>query len=100
MAAQETEFEMDARQQEECSIRSEVPELFFCPDMKGYGWAFRKGNFLNVGLGRLDRRHLSDHVTRFVDFLKSARKIPSDMSASLPGHAYLLYGLGGRQTRY
>ena len=65
--------------------------------MKGYGWAFRKGNFLNVGLGRLDRRHLSDHVTRFVDFLKSARKIPSDMSAALPGHAYLLYGLGGRQ---
>ena len=97
VAAQETEFEMDPRQQEECSIRSEVPELFFCPDMKGYGWAFRKGNFLNVGLGRLDRRHLSVHVTRFVEFLKSARKVPRDMSPSLPGHAYLLYGLGGRR---
>jgi menaquinone-9 beta-reductase len=97
VAAQETEFEMDARQQEECSIRSEVPELFFCPDMKGYGWAFRKGNFLNIGLGRLDRRHLSDHVAGFVNFLKSVRKIPGDVASSLSGHAYLLYGLGGRR---
>jgi geranylgeranyl reductase family protein len=97
VAAQETEFEMDARQQKECSIRSEVPELFFCPDMKGYGWAFRKGNFLNLGLGRLDRRHLSDHVAGFINFLKSARKIPGDVAASLSGHAYLLYGLGGRR---
>jgi geranylgeranyl reductase family protein len=97
VAAQEAEFEMDVRQQKECSIRSEVPELFFCPDMKGYGWAFRKGNFLNIGLGRLDRRHLSDHVSGFISFLKNARKIPGDVAASLSGHAYLLYGLGSRR---
>jgi menaquinone-9 beta-reductase len=97
VAAQETEFEMDVRQQEECSIRCEVPELFFCPDMKGYGWVFRKGNFLNIGLGRLDRRHLSEHVSGFISFLKSARKIPGDVTPSLSGHAYLLYGLGGRR---
>src|SRR5262245_64188790 len=65
--------------------------------MKGYGWAFRKGNFLNIGLGRLDRRRLSDHVSGFVNFLKDARKIPGDAAASLSGHAYLLYGLGGRR---
>jgi menaquinone-9 beta-reductase len=97
VAAQETEFEMDIRQQAECSIRCEVPELFFCPDMKGYGWVFRKGNFLNIGLGRLDRRHLSEHVSGFISFLKNARKFPGDVTPSLSGHAYLLYGLGGRR---
>ena len=42
VAAQEAEFEMDARQQARCSIRAEIPELYFCSDMKGYGWCFRK----------------------------------------------------------
>ena len=35
-----------------------TPELYFCRDLQGYGWCFRKGEYLNVGLGRLDRRSL------------------------------------------
>lgn len=91
VAAQETEFEMTQRQREDCSIRAEVPELYFCRDMKGYGWCFRKGNFLNIGLGRLDPHLLPHHVSRFLQFLKRKRKLGFDLPTSLPGHAYLLH---------
>src|SRR5262249_49278658 len=64
----------------------------FCPDLKGYGWCFRKQNFLNVGLGRLDTHHLSAHVEGFLSFLKSSRRLAFEIPRSLLGHAYLLYG--------
>jgi flavin-dependent dehydrogenase len=97
VAAQEAEFEMDARQQTHCSIRAEIPELYFCADMKGYGWCFRKGNILNVGLGRLDKHQLSRHVADFLDFLKAASRVSFEVPA-LAGHAYLLYGRTTRQV--
>lgn len=90
--AQETEFEMTSHQAGNCSIRPEVPELYFCPDMKGYGWCFRKQNFLNVGLGRLDPHGLPRHVGDFVEFLKSHRKIGFELPTPMQGHAYLLHG--------
>jgi geranylgeranyl reductase family protein len=91
VAAQEAEFEMNAQQQEECSIRPEMPELYFCADMRGYGWCFRKGNILNVGFGRLDRHSLSKQVTEFLEFLKDTGKVAFDLPANILGHAYLLY---------
>jgi len=92
VAAQETEFEMDSAQQNHCSIRAEIPELYFCSDMKGYGWCFRKGNYINIGLGRFDRHSLSAHISAFLDFLQRAGKITFDLPSKLFGHAYLLYG--------
>ena len=58
VVAQEAEFEMDERQQAGCRVRAEIPELYFCADIKGYGWCFRKQNFLNIGLGRMDQHRL------------------------------------------
>jgi menaquinone-9 beta-reductase len=98
VAAQEAEFEMDERQISGCSIRGEIPELFFCSDMKGYGWCFRKQNVLNVGLGRLDPNGLSKHAAEFLKFLKAAGKLSSDMSPALLGHAYLLFGETSRNV--
>lgn len=91
VVAQEAEFEMDARQRAACSIQPEIPELYFCADMRGYGWCFRKGNVLNVGLGRLDRRSLSGHVAEFLEFLKGTGKVAFELPASILGHAYLIY---------
>ncbi len=91
VVAQETEFEMDVHQLAACSIRSDTPELYFCPDMKGYGWCFRKENVLNVGLGRADPHRLSAHTAGFLKLLKSAGRISFDVP-SLRGHAYLLEG--------
>ncbi len=91
VAAQEVEFEMTAEQAAACSINAEVPELFFTPDLKGYGWVFRKGNFLNIGLGREDRHRLSSHVHDFIQYLRQQNKIPQIIPEKLNGHAYLLY---------
>ncbi len=91
VVAQETEFEMTLHQAANCSIRPEVPELYFCSDMKGYGWCFRKQNFLNVGLGRLDPHSLPRHVADFVKFLRTNRKLGFDLPTPMQGHAYLLH---------
>jgi len=98
VAAQEAEFPMDERQAAGCSIRGEIPELYFCPDMRGYGWCFRKNNFLNCGLGRMDTHGLSGHVADFLRFLKAAGKLSFDLPHAFPGHAYLLYGMTNRQV--
>ncbi len=98
VVAQEVEFEMTDRQSDQCSIQAEIPELYFCTDMKGYGWCIRKGNFLNIGLGRLDPHALPRHVADFVDFLRKTRKVTFDLPSSLSGHSYLLYGHAKRNV--
>ena len=79
VVAQEAEFEMTLDQSKACSMQAEIPELYFCPDMKGYGWCFRKENFLNIGLGRLDARALPQYVSSFLEFLKCKRKVGVDL---------------------
>jgi flavin-dependent dehydrogenase len=90
VTAQEVEFKMSAEQLSSCSISRNLPELFFCEDMLGYGWCFRKGDFLNIGLGRLDQRSLPVHVAAFVRFLKDTGKVAFDLPLSMRGHAYLI----------
>lgn len=91
VAAQEVEFALTEAQQRDCAARGEVPELYFCDDLKGYGWVFRKGGYLNVGLGREDNHKLAEHVGAFVRWLKAQGRVPADMAEKLGGHAYLLY---------
>ncbi len=91
VVAQEVEFEMDANQAASCAIEPEVPELYFCNDLLGYGWCFRKGNFLNIGLGRLDQRALPEHVGRFIEFLRGTGRLAFEPPTRLRGHAYLLW---------
>ncbi len=89
--AQEAEFEMTPEQIRKCGISAELPELYFCDDMQGYGWIFRKGNFMNIGLGREDCQGLPGHFRNFLDFLEKQKKIAADMSCKSQGHGYLLY---------
>ena len=91
VAAQEIEFQMTPEQRQACQVEEEVPELFFTPDLIGYGWVFRKGDYLNIGLGREDNHKLSEHVQEFCQFLKQQGKIPQDTPEKFHGHAYLLY---------
>ncbi len=97
VVAQEAEFEMSAEQKRYCSIKEEVPELFFLPDLMGYGWVFRKGDYLNIGLGREDKSKLSSHVKAFCQYLTQQGKIPADVTAKYNGHAYLLYNHAVRE---
>jgi len=97
VVAQEAEFEMSAEQKQNCSIKNEVPELFFMPDLKGYGWVFRKGDYLNIGLGREDKSQLSQHVKAFCHYLTERGKIPVDITKKYNGHAYILYNHAVRE---
>ncbi len=95
--AQEVEFEMDEQQQRECAVEAEIPELYFYDDLKGYAWCVRKGNFLNIGLGREDSHNVTGHVQSFVGRLKETGKVPENTPANFRGHAYRLYQ-GARPT--
>jgi flavin-dependent dehydrogenase len=98
VAAQEIEFEMTERQLRDCPVPSGIPFLYFCDDLQGYGWYYRKGNYLNVGLGREDDRNLSAHVSAFCSLLKKQGKIPHDLLPRFLGHAYLIYPHARRKT--
>ncbi len=91
VAAKEVEFEMTPEQTAHCGVREDQPELWFCDDLKGYAWVFRKGNFLNIGLGREDNHRLGDHLQAFVEQMQADGRIPADIPGRFKGHAYLLY---------
>ncbi|WP_203299530.1 NAD(P)/FAD-dependent oxidoreductase [Marinobacter sediminum] len=91
VAAKEVEFEMTPEQAQTCQARGDTPELWFCRDLKGYAWVFRKENYLNIGLGREDNHRLTEHLEAFVQDMKDTGRIPSDLPGRFKGHAYLLY---------
>jgi geranylgeranyl reductase family protein len=93
VAAREAEFRLDGLA---CALRPEVPELYFSADLKGYGWCFRKGDWLNVGLGRQDSRDLSGHLKAFLAGLHAQGRVPRIDLGQFKGHAYLLHGHASR----
>ncbi|NJD36581.1 MAG: NAD(P)/FAD-dependent oxidoreductase [Betaproteobacteria bacterium] len=97
VAAKEIEFKMDAGQIAACQVKPEMPELYFCEDLSGYGWCIRKGRFLNIGLGMERAHHLSEALERFCRLLQQDGRIPSDIPDRFHGHAYLLYGRSDRK---
>ena len=97
VAAKEIEFRMDAQQRADCRVRADTPELYFCRDLKGYGWCFRKGDYLNVGLGREGSQGLAEQLDDFCDFLRQRGRIPKNIPDKFHGHAYLLYGHSARK---
>jgi flavin-dependent dehydrogenase len=92
VVAREVEFEMTLEQQARCPVRPEFPALYFEPDLRGYGWVVRKGDWLNVGLGRQDAQGFPARVTAFADWLRDEDLVPPDLPARWRGHAYLLQG--------
>jgi flavin-dependent dehydrogenase len=98
VVAKDVEYAMDEALLAQCAIEPEIPELYFFPDMKGYGWCFHKGNYINFGLRRMDRAHFSGHLSLFLNLLRDRNKIPGDMPSTLEGQSYLRYGPSTRQV--
>jgi hypothetical protein len=46
VAAQAIEFELAEEQAGNGKVKPDIPQIYFCQDLKGYGWCFRKSNFL------------------------------------------------------
>jgi geranylgeranyl reductase family protein len=93
IVAKEAEFLLGDRHTQ---VSGSTPELFFCPDLQGYAWCVRKGDYVNVGIGRRGNLDFSEYVTGFVDFLESRGIISDASKARWHGHAYLGSGMGLR----
>ncbi len=85
VVAREIELPLEGRK---CLVEEERPELYFCRDLAGYGWCFRKRDYLNVGLGRLDPRRLPEHLDGFLEFLIGSGRIERLPATGFRGHAY------------
>jgi len=89
VVAQEVEFRIEP---DRCRVEPGTAEIYFSPDLQGYGWCVHKGDFLNVGLGRRDPpERLSTQVRDFVAFLLREGRLGGDMPSAWRGHAYRLY---------
>jgi len=99
IVARAAEFALNREQQQMCPIRSDMPELYFSPDLKGYGWLFRKGEFLNVGFGRLDRADFGRQMAAFRSFLEQRGVVSPERIVRYQGHAYLAWQPQGGRRR-
>jgi flavin-dependent dehydrogenase len=90
VAAQEVELMLEAAT-DGFRVEPETPELYFAPDLTGYGWCFRKQSVVNVGFGCLGSgNQLARRSEAFVDLLRRRGRVPLDFAPRLNGHAYLL----------
>jgi len=90
VVAREGEFRLAPGDAERCPVAAERPELYFAADLAGYGWCFRKGDYLNVGLGRRDTHALLRHTESFLAFLRDAGRLAKAPPNAWRGHAYRL----------
>lgn len=98
IVAQSAEFELTSRQENLWREFGEMPGLYFCGDLKGYGWIFRKGRFLNVGFGRLEQEDFGRHRELFQRFIET-RGLAEEVGGRYRGHAYLANQLRGGRRR-
>lgn len=92
VGAQEFEVRMNAAQAARSPVRADTPQLYFCPDLAGYAWVVRKGDWLNVGIGRRGPRQLGEHFERFLGAMVRDGVLDEDTARTrASGHAYLLY---------
>ncbi|ODS55471.1 MAG: hypothetical protein ABS36_09970 [Acidobacteria bacterium SCN 69-37] len=96
IAAQEIEFRLDAASS--CRVDGEWPELFFWPDLRGYGWCVRKGDVLNVGVGRLDPEAFPATVREFAALVARLGIVPGGVPSPWKGHAYLVHATSQRRV--
>jgi len=93
VVAREAEFPLAGH---DTQVNDGTPELFFCRDLQGYGWCVRKGQYVNIGIGRRDSNGFNDHVRHFMTFLERQRIITRAAEPKWKGHAYLAAGSGVR----
>jgi menaquinone-9 beta-reductase len=93
VVAREAEFRLDGRR---AATAGSTPELFFCRDLEGYGWCVRKGDYLNVGIGRRTSDGFNAHVHDFMSFLEQTDTLAPASDVKWQGHAYLAAGAGVR----
>lgn len=96
VVAREAEFPLSELPEAGSSPAASAPALYFCRDLEGYGWCVRKGDYLNIGLGRRDKRDFNAHLRAFAEWLEASGAIAPGTPVRWHGHAYLASGAGCR----
>lgn len=93
ISTQELEIKVEEDKLAEYRIDPASPLIVYCDDMRGYAWCFRKGVFVNIGIGRTQNTNLKKHLSEFLEQLIERRWIPADdyfNPLKFRGHAYKL----------
>jgi flavin-dependent dehydrogenase len=98
IVAQEIEFPLAPAQADRCTVLHDRPDLYFWPDLRGYGWCVRKGGYLNVGVGRLSSGNFPAVVREFADLVDKAGIVPGGVPSPWKGHAYFVNSTSHRRT--
>jgi menaquinone-9 beta-reductase len=93
VVAQETETRLPPEWRARLERFMDAPDIYVEPDLRGYGWFFPKGDFINVGIGitggndgSLPRRR-----DAMVAALRAAGRLPADLPLEpFKGHAYVV----------
>jgi flavin-dependent dehydrogenase len=93
VVAQESETRLPSEWVERLGAFMRAPELYVEPDLRGYGWFFPKGDFVNIGVGctgggdgSLPRRREAP-----VAALRASGRLPDAMPIEpFKGHAYVV----------
>lgn len=93
VVAKEAEFRARDRG---ADLDRQPPELLFCRDFQGYGWCVRKGDYVNVGIGRRESRDFGEHVRQFIALLEARGTLTPGTTPRWRGHAYFASGVGPR----
>jgi flavin-dependent dehydrogenase len=89
--AQVTEFRLQGEDARRCRVEPGVPMLSFCRDRAGYGWCLRKGDYLNVGFGRLSGPDFAAHLAAFREWVQGAVLHGIGVPGRWQGHAYRVW---------
>jgi flavin-dependent dehydrogenase len=100
--AMESETWLGSNALAELAKGPETVELFPENDFYGYGWYVTKGDWLNIGIGRIKMagHHLQDSLRAFMDQLRNQGRLRGIENKLNPfiGHSYSLFDRGSVKT--
>ena len=93
VAAQETETRLPPQWRARIERFMDAPEIYVEPDLRGYGWFFPKGDFINVGIGITGGNDgsLPKRRDALLAMLRATGRVPEGMPLDpFKGHAYVV----------
>jgi len=94
LATLESETELDSETIKRTVPYPGAPEVIYLEAVDGYAWYFSKRNYLNIGIGSLDRKKIHPLLNWLLKILKEKNRLPEDVRSRLnpfKGHFYKIY---------
>jgi geranylgeranyl reductase family protein len=93
VVAQESETQLPPEHAAALARFMDAPELYVEPDLRGYGWYFPKGDWINIGIGVTDGADgsLPRRREALLGALRASGRLPAHLAiVPFKGHAYVV----------